>query len=326
MKKFIWVLILFTLLTGCHNISYTISFEADNGTEINSIQVNGNRDTDLPVPSKEGYSFEGWYTSKNPYTNKFTLETSVNSDITLYAKWQIKEYTVSFNTNGGSEVPPITIKHGTNLSMVETTRKAHTFLGWYEDDELTVPYDFTSNVNKDMTLYAKWEIIFEEVTASHIVTIEMEDGGIVEIELYEDIAPITVGNFVKLVEEGFYDGLIFHRVIKNFMIQGGDPLGNGMGGPGYTIKGEFSANGVENPLKHERGVISMARSRDYDSAGSQFFIMHQDAPYLDGQYAAFGRVVEGLDVVDQIASVFTINDTPYDVQRLSTVTVIVVNN
>ncbi|QVK16765.1 peptidylprolyl isomerase [Mycoplasmatota bacterium] len=326
MKKFIWVLILLTILTGCHSKTYTINFEADNGVEINSIQVKGKKIADLPIPNKDGYSFEGWYTSKNPYTNEFTLKTSVNSDITLYAKWQIKEYTINFNTNGGSELPSIKQLHGTNLSMIEPTKRAHTFLGWYQDEELTVPYDFTSTVNKDLTLYAKWKIRYEDVTASHIVTMEMEDGSIIKIELYEEIAPITVANFVKLVEDGFYDGLTFHRVIKGFMIQGGDPLGNGMGGPGYSIKGEFSANGVENPLKHERGVISMARSRDYDSAGSQFFIMHQDATYLDGQYAAFGRVVEGLDVVDQIANVITIKDRPYEEQRLSTVTVIIVNN
>ncbi len=132
--------------------------------------------------------------------------------------------------------------------------------------------------------------------------IEMESGGEITLELYPDIAPITVENFVNLANEGFYDGLTFHRIISGFMIQGGDPLGNGTGGPGYTIKGEFSANGVENDISHERGVISMARSLDYDSAGSQFFIMHEDGTYLDGQYAAFGRVVDGMDVVDEIAA------------------------
>ena len=124
--------------------------------------------------------------------------------------------------------------------------------------------------------------------ANPIVTIEMEDGGVIRLELYPDIAPITVDNFVSLVKKGFYDGLIFHRVISGFMIQGGDPKGTGMGGPGYTIKGEFRANGVVNNIKHERGVISMARSMMPDSAGSQFFIMTSDSPHLDGQYAAFG--------------------------------------
>ena len=131
----------------------------------------------------------------------------------------------------------------------------------------------------------------------------MEDGGVIRLELYPDIAPITVDNFVSLVKKGFYDGLIFHRVISGFMIQGGDPKGTGMGGPGYRIKGEFAMNGVNNPLKHTYGVLSMARSMMPDSAGSQFFIMTSDSPHLDGQYAAFGKVLEGMDVADAIVSV-----------------------
>ena len=158
--------------------------------------------------------------------------------------------------------------------------------------------------------------------ANPIVTIEMEDGGVIRLELYPDIAPITVDNFVSLVKKGFYDGLIFHRVISGFMIQGGDPKGTGMGGPGYTIKGEFKANGVVNNIKHERGVISMARSMMPDSAGSQFFIMHADAPHLDGQYAAFGRVIEGIEEVDKIASTRTARgDRPVADQRMKKVTV-----
>ena len=146
-----------------------------------------------------------------------------------------------------------------------------------------------------------------------MIVIEMENGGTIELELDAKAAPITVENFEKLVREGFYDGLIFHRVISGFMIQGGCPEGTGMGGPGYHIKGEFAANGVENPIKHVRGVISMARAQDPNSAGSQFFIMHADAPYLDGQYAAFGKVVSGMEVVDQIADAVTdYSDRPYD--------------
>ena len=132
--------------------------------------------------------------------------------------------------------------------------------------------------------------------------IEMEDGGVMKGELYEDIAPETVANFEKLANEKFYDGLIFHRVIPGFMIQGGCPTGNGMGGPGYTIKGEFNANGFKNDLKHERGVLSMARAMDPNSAGSQFFIMTTTSPHLDGQYAAFGRVTEGMEVADRIVN------------------------
>ena len=135
--------------------------------------------------------------------------------------------------------------------------------------------------------------------------IEVNKYGTIEAELDPSVAPLTVENFVKLANKGFYKGLTFHRVIKGFMIQGGCPKGNGTGGPGYTIKGEFAANGVNNPLKHTRGVISMARAMDPNSAGSQFFIMHQDAPHLDGQYAAFGKVTKGIEVVDAIASVKT---------------------
>ena len=141
--------------------------------------------------------------------------------------------------------------------------------------------------------------------ANPIVRITMDSGKVIRLELYPETAPITVENFLDLVKKGFYNGLTFHRIISGFMIQGGDPDGNGMGGPGYSIKGEFKSNGVDNPLKHEKGVISMARSMDPNSAGSQFFIMHEAAPHLDGQYAAFGKVIEGLDVVDDIASVET---------------------
>ncbi len=138
-----------------------------------------------------------------------------------------------------------------------------------------------------------------------MVIIEMENGKKIKLELYPDIAPITCENFVKLVNQGFYNGLIFHRVISGFMIQGGCPKGIGTGGPGWNIKGEFASNGFNNPIKHERGVISMARSMMPNSAGSQFFIMHEDAPHLDGDYAAFGKVVEGIEVVDEIADVAT---------------------
>ena len=158
--------------------------------------------------------------------------------------------------------------------------------------------------------------------ANPIVTIKMKDGGVMKAELYPEIAPISVENFVKLVKQGFYDGLIFHRVIRGFMIQGGCPNGNGMGGPGYSIKGEFSANGVKNDLKHTRGVLSMARAMDPNSAGSQFFIMHEDSPHLDGQYAAFGKLIEGIEVVDKIASVRTdYQDRPLEPQQIDFMTV-----
>ena len=155
-----------------------------------------------------------------------------------------------------------------------------------------------------------------------IVTIEMEDGGVMKAELYPEIAPNTVNNFISLVKKGFYDGVIFHRVIPGFMIQGGDPDGRGTGGPGYTIRGEFTANGFKNPLLHARGVLSMARTMAPNSAGSQFFIMHEDAPHLDGQYAAFGKIIEGLDVVDRIANTrVDYNDKPRVPQVMKKVTV-----
>lgn len=155
-----------------------------------------------------------------------------------------------------------------------------------------------------------------------VVTITMTNGDVMKAELYPEIAPNTVNNFISLVQKGFYDGLIFHRVISGFMIQGGDPQGTGMGGPDYSIKGEFAMNGVRNDLKHTRGVLSMARSMMPNSAGSQFFIMHANAPHLDGQYAAFGKVVEGLDVVDKIASVRTgWQDKPVEEQKIQSMTV-----
>ena len=155
-----------------------------------------------------------------------------------------------------------------------------------------------------------------------IATITMKDGGVIELELYPEIAPESVKNFISLSNSGFYDGLIFHRVIAGFMIQGGDPDGRGTGGPGYCIKGEFSANGVKNDLSHLRGVISMARAQPFDSAGSQFFICHADSQFLDGQYAAFGKVTSGLDVVDRIAKTTTDSrDKPYKDQIMETVRV-----
>ena len=155
-----------------------------------------------------------------------------------------------------------------------------------------------------------------------IVTIEMENGGVMKAELYPEIAPNTVNNFISLISKGFYDGIIFHRVISGFMIQGGDPDGNGMGGPGYSIKGEFTGNRFKNELKHERGVLSMARTMMPNSAGSQFFIMQEDSPHLDGQYAAFGKLTEGLDVLDAIADTpCDYNDRPKAEQKMKKVTV-----
>lgn len=155
-----------------------------------------------------------------------------------------------------------------------------------------------------------------------IVTIEMENGNSIKVELYPEIAPNTVRNFISLIQKGFYNGTIFHRVIPGFMIQGGDPEGSGMGGPGYSIKGEFSANGFANDLKHDRGVISMARSQRPNSAGSQFFIMVEKSPHLDGQYASFGKVIEGMEEADRIVSVKRdYNDRPREDQRMKTVTV-----
>lgn len=173
-----------------------------------------------------------------------------------------------------------------------------------------------------ITVFFLWNSNKNAEGKNPIVTIVMEDDRVIKMELYPDIAPNTVRNFVSLVESGYYDGLIFHRVIPDFMIQGGDPLGNGTGGPGYTIKGEFTANGFQNDLLHERGVVSMARARHPDSAGSQFFIMVKEAPHLDGQYAAFGKVIEGMEVVDDIVNApRDMNDKPLEDQRMKKVTV-----
>ena len=155
-----------------------------------------------------------------------------------------------------------------------------------------------------------------------VVTIEMEDGSVMKAELYPEIAPNTVNNFISLIKKGFYDGVIFHRVINGFMLQGGDPDGNGTGGPDYSIKGEFASNGFKNDLKHEPGVLSMARTMMPNSAGSQFFIMHKTSPHLDGEYAAFGKVTEGMDVVEKIATVETdFRDKPIKDQKMVKVTV-----
>ena len=162
----------------------------------------------------------------------------------------------------------------------------------------------------------------KENSLNPIVTFTMEDGRVFKAELYPETAPNTVNNFISLVSKGFYNGLIFHRVINGFMIQGGDPDGTGMGGPGYSIKGEFAGNGVKNDLKHTAGVLSMARAALPDSAGSQFFVMHKDSPHLDGDYAAFGKLIEGMDVIDEIARCDTDwNDRPISEQRLGTVVV-----
>lgn len=158
--------------------------------------------------------------------------------------------------------------------------------------------------------------------ANPIVTFEMENGDLIKAELYPEIAPNTVNNFISLINDKFYDGLIFHRVISGFMIQGGCPDGNGMGGPGYSIQGEFSHNGIANDLAHTAGVLSMARAMNPNSAGSQFFIMHKDAPHLDGEYAAFGKVIEGMDVVNKIATTMTdYSDRPMEPQKMAKVTV-----
>ncbi len=155
-----------------------------------------------------------------------------------------------------------------------------------------------------------------------IVTFTMADGGVIKAELYPEIAPVSVNNFISLIQKNFYDGLIFHRVIRGFMIQGGDPNGAGTGGPGYSIPGEFAINGFENNLKHTEGVLSMARSMHPDSAGSQFFIMHKTSPHLDGSYAAFGKVIEGMDVVNRIAGTATdYSDKPLEDQVMQSVTV-----
>lgn len=185
-----------------------------------------------------------------------------------------------------------------------------------------------NNTDNEITTNSLDGLINNDNQTNPIVTIEMENGGIIKLELYPKLAPNTVNNFISLIKNRYYDGVIFHRVIEGFMIQGGDPLGSGTGGPGYKIKGEFSNNGFDNPLKHSRGVLSMARQGNqmnpaaaYNTAGSQFFIMVADNTYLDDDYAAFGKVIEGMDVVDNIVSQRTVNDKPVNEQKMQTVTV-----
>ncbi|MEG0306574.1 MAG: peptidylprolyl isomerase [Clostridium sp.] len=179
----------------------------------------------------------------------------------------------------------------------------------------------TNTLEDNKNLYLSKETEKKPTDQNPVVKIQLEDDSIIKIELYPDIAPNTVRNFITLANDKFYDGLIFHRVIPGFMIQGGDPAGNGSGGPDYSIYGEFSKNNFENSLLHERGVISMARAKDKNSGGSQFFIMHEDSPHLDGDYAGFGKVIEGIDIVDKIAASETKSDKPLTDIKIKTITV-----
>lgn len=202
---------------------------------------------------------------------------------------------------------------------VDTNSRIH-----YNNSSMKSEIFFMKNWMKQIKKSAESGAEMRKIMAEKnpIVTITMENGDIMKAELYPEIAPNTVNNFIFLVSKGFYDNLIFHRVIEGFMLQGGDPEGTGMGGPDYSIPGEFAQNGFQNDLKHTRGVLSMARSQHPDSAGSQFFIMHKNAPHLDGAYAAFGKVIEGEDIIDRIAGVPTDwNDRPMETQRMKSVTV-----
>ena len=203
----------------------------------------------------------------------------------------------------------------TSTAMVEQTTTTVTTAA---TTATTTTAAATTTQTETQTQSEAADVSNEEHNANPVVSITMKNGGTIVVELDRNAAPITVDNFVKLVEEGFYDGLNFHRVIAGFMIQGGCPDGTGMGDPGYEIKGEFMSNGWDNLIKHTRGVISMARSRHPDSAGSQFFIMHADAPHLDGDYAAFGKVIEGMDVVDRIAEAKTNGDSPVEPEVIET--------
>ena len=212
-----------------------------------------------------------------------------------------------------------TAKETTAASSEAETTKAETAA---ESEKETAAEDGTVQADEKSTAGHKESLDLQAAAGKHHIEINVKDYGTISVELDGDSAPITVANFMDLAEQGFYDGLIFHRVIKGFMIQGGDPQGTGMGGPGYGIKGEFAQNGVKNDLRHTAGVLSMARSMMPDSAGSQFFIMHKDAPHLDGAYAAFGKIIEGQDVVDAIAETATdYSDRPLEDQVMKTVVV-----
>jgi peptidyl-prolyl cis-trans isomerase B (cyclophilin B) len=229
-------------------------------------------------------------------TERFTLILKENYKASLSDGYNTVHVTWSQSGNILTLIPPSGI--GDFLTLIIDGDRL--ISGEEGDEEAFIKTDSVANPMAQVTM--KTVTVDKTDANKPIVTIEMETGGIIKMELYPDVAPITVENFISLIEKGFYDDLTFHRNIPGFVIQGGCPVGNGTGGPGYTIKGEFASNGVKNDLKHTRGVLSMARAMDPDSAGSQFFIMHADAPHLDGEYAAFGMVIEGMDVVDAIAT------------------------
>ncbi len=253
----------------------------------------------LGAQPTESNNVVGTYVLENPDltpTKKFTLILRENNKASISDGYNITH--ISWSQSGNTITLVLPSGNGDPITLIIDGDRL--ISGKEGDEGALIKADSVANPMAQVTM--KTVTVDKSDANKPIVTIEMETGGIIKMELYPDVAPITVENFISLIEKDFYDGLTFHRNIPDFVIQGGCPVGNGTGGPGYTIKGEFSSNGVKNDLKHTRGVLSMARAQDPDSAGSQFFIMHADAPHLDGEYAAFGKVIEGMDVVDSIAN------------------------
>lgn len=322
LKRVIVILFLFVTigLSSCGLFGeeeYTVTFDFMHGNEQETQKADAGETLQPPNASREGYTLLGWYTSLDGGTTlaekwSFNQDT-IQGDLMLYAKWEVNQYTIHFNTAGGSEVTEITQDYGSHITAPEApTKEGYVFAGWHP----LIPDKMPAT---NMILTALWNDSYVSYLSSSnpVVTLEFEGMSDIKIELFPEIAPNTVHNFIHLVQNGYYDGVEFHRVIENFMIQGGwgEPLS-------CRLEGEFTSNGFSNALEHTRGVISMARTMDPNSATGQFFIVHQNSPHLDGQYAAFGAMIEGFDTLDTIAKTATgAQDRPLDSIQITRATV-----
>ncbi|TVP96188.1 MAG: hypothetical protein EA374_02120 [Acholeplasmatales bacterium] len=300
-----------SLLVACGLFSkdleqYTVTFDTMGGDELAALIVSEGNILTPPSAYREGHTLEGWYTSLN---DGLTLDERwsfvnhvIKGDITLYAKWQVNHYTIYFDSDGGAEVAPLNIEYGTLIPALETPSKDnYTFVTWQPEVPDLMPADnlyltavWTESSSIDYDAIATYQTFLSD--NNPLVYLEVAGMGTMTIELFPEVAQNTVNNFIELVQGGYYDGVEFHRIIENFMIQGG------AGAPlTCRIAGEFASNGFPNALNHTRGVLSMARTMDPNSATSQFFIMHKNSPHLDGQYAAFGALRAGFDILDWIA-------------------------
>ena len=339
MKKLIVtiVLLIVAMLVGCtdNNLSeYYITFDSNGGTIVDQVLVyEGNLIVEPISPVKENYEFAGWYLDTD-LSMEYNFDDPITKSELLYAKWVSEDPNqsiVSFNTNGGSLISDLLIDYGTSVNEPSNpTKDFFVLVGWYVDSAFTIVYNFESPVIENIILYAKWEFdigdsvdlttlpYYEYLSESNpVITITIEDVGIIELELFPDVAPNTVNNFIMYIQDGDFTDNTFHRVIENFMIQGGNTYSTTC-----PITGDFSSNGVINNLEHFRGVISMARTQDFDSATSQFFIVHENSYFLDENYATFGGLISGFDVLDAIAEVGTnFADAPLELVVIESITV-----